>query len=178
MNETNTLMQQRMDSIVKEPRSHIHLDSQDRFDAISKNGLSDPKERTERFCGGTREVQKNSMDTEEKDEVQSQRKNHILFTEQRWQISKCILIEIEIILNQQSLAVTERAVNMEIGSSAVGNGHGGMQCQGTASCLLPQHMQESKGLLQFLLVEECLPRKGKCQWSYKEQVPSAWPSVF
>ena len=48
----------------------------------------------------------------------------------------------------------QRAVKVEMESSAAGNGHSGKQCQGTASSLLPQHMQEPKGLLQFQLLEK------------------------
>ena len=64
-------MQQRTGRVMKEPRSHINLDSQCRFDAISKNGLSNSKERTKRFCGGIHEAQKDCTDMEEKDGVQN-----------------------------------------------------------------------------------------------------------
>lgn len=57
-NETDALLQQRMARVLKEPRNHIYLESQCRVDAISKNELSNSKERTWRFCRVIHEAQK------------------------------------------------------------------------------------------------------------------------
>lgn len=62
---------------------------------------------------------------------------------------KVMLFEMDFVFNQHRLSVTEKAVKGEMEGSAAGSGHSVKQCQGTASRILSQSMQEPKGLLQF-----------------------------
>lgn len=107
------------------------------------------KEQRERFCGGIHEVQKDYTDMEDKDGVQTGREIHPLFT-----------IDI---LNQQSLGAIERAViKVEMEGSVAGSGPSDKQCRGTASSLLPWHMQEPDCLLQFQQSEESAYQRTVC----------------
>lgn len=136
---------------MKEPRSHTNLDSQCRFDAISKKGLSNSNERTKReilwrYPCGTEGLHRHGG--------------------QRWHPNterNSSPLTIDMILNQQSLGAIERAaIKVEMESSVAGNGPSDKQCRGTPSSLVPRHMQEPEGLLQFPQLEESVYQRNVC----------------